>query len=103
MQRSPRSTRGLSTQNFDDFDKNLMKRAREITFIFVKNGDLSPIVIAYNSVMWPTDMTTRQKVNLASKKEKNEIVFELRGKTYSLLIKLCCRKQTNFRCPEASW
>ena len=88
MQRSPRSTRGLSTQNFDDFDEKLMKRAREITFIFVKKGDLSPIVIAYNSVMWPTDMTTRQKVNLANKKEKTKLYLNYEGKP--ILCSLSC-------------
>ena len=64
MQRPARTTRGQSSQNFDDFDDNLMKRAYDLQWMFVKKGDLHPIVIPYNHSKWPTDMTTRQKVNL---------------------------------------
>ena len=78
MQRPARTTRGQSSQNFDDFDDNLMKRAYDLQWMFVKKGDLHPIVIPYNHSMWPTDMTTRQKVNLekAPPKTKVNLMYE---------------------------
>ena len=67
MQRSPRVNKGVSSQNYEEFDDALMKRARDLRWLFVKKGDTEPIVIGYNSVMWPKEMTARQKLNLETK------------------------------------
>ena len=69
-QRSPRVNKGVSSQNYEEFDDALMKKARDLRWRFVKKGDTEPIVIGYNSVMWPKEMTTRQKVNLETKPSK---------------------------------
>ena len=73
--RSNRVNKGISSQNFDDFDNDLMKEARSLMWVFVKKGDQSPILIAYNSVMWPTEMTTRQNVNLKNRPTKTKVTL----------------------------
>ena len=73
MERPIRSTKGTSSQNYEEFDDELMKKARDMRWIFVKKGDLEPIVIGYNSVMWPQDMTTRQKLSLESQPTKTKV------------------------------
>ena len=73
--RSNRVNKGISSQNFDDFDNDLMKEARSLMWVFVKKGDQNPILIAYNSVMWPTEMTTRQKVDLKNRPTKTKVTL----------------------------
>ena len=52
-----------------------MKEARSLMWVFVKKGDQNPILIAYNSVMWPTEMTTRQKVNMKNRPMKTKVTL----------------------------
>ena len=80
MQRSPRVNKGVSSQNYEEFDDALMKKARELRWLFVKKGDTEPIVIGYNSVMWPKEMTTRQKVNLETKPSKTKVMLSYENK-----------------------
>ena len=80
MNRPSRSTKGQCSQNYEDFDDELMKRARSLSWLFVNKGDLQPIVIPYNSVMWPTGMTVREKLNLEKKPAKTKITLQYEGK-----------------------
>ena len=80
MQRSPRVNKAVSSQNYEEFDDALMKKARELRWLFVKKGDTEPIVIGYNSVMWPKEMTTRQKVNLETKPSKTKVMLSYENK-----------------------
>ena len=73
MQRTARAKRGQSSQNFDEYDHELMKKAIDLRWVFVKKGDLKPTLKTYNHVMWPTKITTRQKVNLEKAPPKTKI------------------------------
>ena len=57
-----------------------LKRARDLRWLFVKKGDTDPIIIGYNSVMWPKEMTTREKVNLETKPSKTKIMLSYENK-----------------------
>ena len=80
MNRPSRSTKGQCSQNYEDFDDELLKRARSLSWLFVNKGDLQPIVIPYNSVMWPTGMTVREKLNSEKKPAKTKITLQYEGK-----------------------
>ena len=45
MQRLPRVNKGVSSQNYEEFDDALIKRARDLSWLFVKKGDTKHIVI----------------------------------------------------------
>ena len=81
MERPVRTTKGQSSQNYEEFDQDLMRTARNLWWMFSKKGDLKPIVIPYNSVMFPTTMTIRQKVNLQYKPPKSKVNLFYQGKT----------------------
>ena len=50
MEKPERSTKGTSSQNYEELDVELKKRTRDMRWIFVKKGDLESIVIDYNSL-----------------------------------------------------
>ena len=81
MERPVRTIKGQSSQNYEELDQDLMRTARNLWWMFSKKGDLKPIVIPYNSVMFPTTMTIRQKVNLQYKPPKSKVNLFYQGKT----------------------
>ena len=80
MERPVRTTKGHSSQNYEEFDQDLMRTAQSLWWMFSEKSDLKPIVIPYNSVMFPTTMTTRQKVNLQYKPPKSKVDLLYQGK-----------------------
>ena len=73
MQRPTRANKGQSSQNFDEYDHELMKKAIDLRWVFTRKGDQKPTVIPYNHVMWPKTITTRQRVNLEKAPPKTKI------------------------------
>ena len=80
MKRPSRSTKGHGSQNYEDFDDELKTSARSLSWLFVKKGDLQPIVTLYNTVKCPRGMTVRQNLNMEKKPAKTKITLQYEGK-----------------------
>ena len=65
-------------------DEALLEYARSLSWIFIIEGEFQPMVITYNSVMWPAAITVKEKVNLEKKPYRTKMILNYQGK------QICC-------------
>ena len=83
-----RESRGRSQLNVEDYD--LLKLASQKRWVFYTKGEQVPVIMEYNSTLWPADFSVRAKPDL---KNGDKVRVRSTQGTYNMLLVCICETE----------
>ena len=80
------SSRESLSENVECPDENMLENLKDIRWVFINNDDLELIVVSFNSVLWPFNVTLSDNINLKNMPAKTKFLLRYKSNVMECLL-----------------